>query len=434
MNGGLAGATAAPHLPALRIGPLLSYAALGLPLALLATPLNLFVPKFYAEQTGLSLTLIAAVLFGTRLVDAIVDPVLGSWVDAQKHAGQYWRPIWLAALPLAAGFIALFNPPPGLTGIAAALWLAGSIVLTYIAYSLATVAYQGWGSELASDDSGRARITASREGLGLIGVICAALLQQQFGIDALTLTFIALLVIGLFMLGRHAPRPAGAGGSSTSTNAAHVVGGFRIPLASARFRWLLLVFALNAIVPSITATLFQFFVADRLGLAQHVGTFLALYFLAGAVSMPAWIWLAQRYSLHVLWFAGMLAAIASFVGAYSLGTGDFNAFAVICVLSGLAFGADLALPPALLARVIDANQHRGEREGVYFGLWNFVNKLTFAIAALLALPTLEFLGYKPGGTDAQALAALSFSYAVLPCGLKLLAAALLLVAWRGKRF
>ncbi|MCX5748176.1 MAG: hypothetical protein NT062_37435, partial [Proteobacteria bacterium] len=42
--------------------------------------------------------------------------------------------------------------------------------------------------------------------------------------------------------------------------------------------------------------------------------------------------------------------------------------------------ADLALPPALLARVIDANGHGSQREGAYFGLWNFVNKLTLAVA------------------------------------------------------
>ena len=312
------------------------------------------------------------------------------------------------------------------------VWLAVSISLTAIAYSVATVSYQAWGAELASDDSGRTRLSASREGLGLVGVIAAAVLQQQFGLTALTLIFILTLLLGLYLLGRLAPRPAIATKSAIKSAASHL--GFKIPLASNRLRWLLGVFALNALVPAITATLFQFFVTDRLGMAQHVGSFLALYFLAAACSMPVWIGLAKRFSLHALWLAGMLAAIAAFAFAYQLGPGDRGEFAIICVLSGLAFGADLALPPALLARVIDAGQHRGHYEGSYFGLWHFVNKLSFASAALLALPTLEFLGYQPGSTNPQALAALSFSYAVLPCTLKLIAASLLVIAWRQKRF
>ncbi|HET7773500.1 MAG TPA: MFS transporter [Burkholderiaceae bacterium] len=423
-----AGAAGAAAPGRLGTGALAGYAAFGLPLALLATPVNLFVPALYEQSTTLSLALIGVLLFATRLVDALVDPLLGAWVDAQKRTGQYWRPILLASLPMTAGFIALLNPPAGMGTVAAALWLSGSIVLVYLAYSLATVAYQGWGSELATDDAGRTRVTASREGLGLVGVIVASILFQQAGLPALVGVFVVLMALGLLLLGRFAPRPPAAAGAPADGR--H---GWAVPLASGRVRWLLAIFTLNALAPSITATLFQFFVTDKLGLSQHIGSFLALYFLAGALSMPAWVWLARRFDLQGLWLAGMAASIASFVWAFSLGPGDFTGFAVICLLSGLAFGADLAIPPALLARVIDANQHRGEREGVYFGLWNFANKLVFSLAALIALPLLQSLGYSPGSTAPGPLQALTLSYAVVPCVLKLLAFGLLAAAWRGSR-
>jgi hypothetical protein len=51
-----------------------------------------------------------------------------------------------------------------------------------------------------------------------------------------------------------------------------------------------------------------------------------------------------------------------------------------------------------------------------------------ALAAGLALPMLQLLGYSPGRQDTPALLALSLTYCLLPCGLKLLAGALL---WRG---
>lgn len=52
-------------------------------------------------------------------------------------------------------------------------------------------------------------------------------------------------------------------------------------------------------------------------------------------------------------------------------------------------------------------------------------KLNLALAAALALPLLQALGYTPGTRDAAGLAALSFTYALLPCVLKLMAVALL---------
>jgi glycoside/pentoside/hexuronide:cation symporter, GPH family len=252
------------------------------------------------------------------------------------------------------------------------------------------------------------------------------------GMRALTVLFVLLVVAALVLLARHAPRPAAI--ALRPVIAGNPFAAFLAPLRTARLRWLLAVFALNAIAPAITATVFQFFVADRLGLAGSSGLFLALYFAAGAASMPLWIHLTRRLGLHRVWLTGMLAAVVSFVWAYGLEAGAYGSFAVICTLSGLAFGADLALPPALLARVIDANGHQRQREGAYFGLWNLVNKLCLAVAGGIALPCLEALGYVRGAHDANALDALAIIYAVVPCLLKLAAAALLLVAWRGDRF
>jgi len=236
------------------------------------------------------------------------------------------------------------------------------------------------------------------------------------------------------VLFRSTPRPAPLPAPPATAAAASPYAEFVVPLSTTRLRWLLAVFTLNAIAPSITATVFPFFVADRLGLAEHAPAFLVIYFVAGACSMPLWVRLARRYSLHGVWLCGMVASVAAFVWAWGLAPGAWWPFAAICALSGLAFGADLALPPALLARVIDANGHTGQREGAYFGLWNFVNKLTLAVAGGVALPVLEALGYARGSQATEALAALAFTYALLPCALKLVAAALLLVAWRRERF
>lgn len=58
-------------------------------------------------------------------------------------------------------------------------------------------------------------------------------------------------------------------------------------------------------------------------------------------------------------------------GASQLGSsGDLWAFAAICLASGLALGADLALPAAIAA---DLGERRGQA-GACFGVWNFVAK------------------------------------------------------------
>ena len=98
---------------------------------------------------------------------------------------------------------------------------------------------------------------------------------------------------------------------------------------------------------------------------------------------------------------------------------------VVCALSGVALGTDLALPAALLAGTIAASGDRGRAEGAYFGWWNFATKLNLALAAGVALPLLGLSGYTPGAQDAAALRTLTVAYCLVPCALKLLAATLL---------
>jgi Na+/melibiose symporter-like transporter len=125
----------------------------------------------------------------------------------------------------------------------------------------------------------------------------------------------------------------------------------------------------------------------------------------------------------------MLLAIVSFAGAALLTAGDVAAYTVVCVASGSALGADLALPGALLAGVIQRAGHAGRLEGAYFGWWNFATKLNLALAAGIALPLLALFGYAPGNHAPGALQALVLAYCLLPCLLKAAAAALLYGRW-----
>ncbi|HEX8883024.1 MAG TPA: MFS transporter, partial [Noviherbaspirillum sp.] len=197
------------------------------------------------------------------------------------------------------------------------------------------------------------------------------------------------------------------------------------------------VFAVNGIAGALPATLVLFFVADVLQAPQWSGPLLALYFLAGALGLPLWVRLARRLGRMRAWTLGMLLAAAAFAGAPGIGAGDVQAFALVCLLSGLALGADLALPAALLADIAEADADAevevepGKRQapgaGAYFGWWNLVAKLNLALAAGIALPALAWLGYQPGSTGPDARAALISAYCLLPLLLKLLAATL---AWR----
>ena len=324
-----------------------------------------------------------------------------------------------AAVVLAAGFALLFFPLVRLPS-ALAVWAGVMLVITYAAYSALSVSHQSWGAMLGGDEAQRSRIVAWREGLGLVGVVVASITPVALGLPATTALFFIALFIGWLAWSR-APRPMAKKADQQTQD-----GALWIPLRHAAFRRLLAVFMLNGIASAVPATLVLFFIQDRLQAAPVMEpVFLGSYFVSAALSIPLWLAVVKRIGLAGTWLVGMLLAIAVFAWATQLSAGDTAAFVLVCALSGVALGTDLALPGAMLAGLIQAHGQSGKSEGAYFGWWNFATKLNLALAAGLALPLLGLFGYAPGARDAAALGALVIAYCVLPCVLKLAAAAAL---------
>jgi GPH family glycoside/pentoside/hexuronide:cation symporter len=393
------------------------YGLLGLPLAFVALPLYVFVPNHYAREFGVPLAALGLVLLGARLFDAFIDPLIGRWVDrlfARSTRGVLVFGV-LAAVLLALGFALLLLPPVRAPSAALA-WAAGALAVTYAGYSAVSVAHQSWGAMLGGDEPQRSRIVAWREGLGLAGVLLAAVAPVALGLPATAAVFTALLAAGCWAWSA-SRRPDTAPANAAAPS-------IWLPFSRPAFRRLLGVFMLNGIASAVPATLVLFFVQDRLQAPRSIEpAFLGTYFLSAALSIPLWLVAVKRFGLARTWLAGMLLAIAAFSWAFQLGAGDVVPFLAVCAVSGIALGTDLALPGALLAGVIADAGDRGRHEGAYFGWWNFATKLNLALAAGLALPLLELAGYSPGARSEQALKALTLAYCLLPCVLKLAAAA-----------
>ncbi|HEY0818167.1 MAG TPA: MFS transporter [Rhizobacter sp.] len=401
----------------------LRYGAPGFPLAFVALPLYVALPNHYAAAFGVPLAALGAVLLAARLLDAIVDPWIGRAADAllDRSARAAWLAMAGAAVVLALGFRGLFFPEVATDDTTALLaWCGGLLVVTYLAYSVMSVVHQAWGARLGGNEAQRAGVVAWREGLALCGVLVASVLPSMAGLQASTVVFAAALCVALALL-RHAPAPQWP--ASTAPRS------LRLPLATPAFRRLLAVYLLNGIASAVPATLVLFFIRDRLQAPAYEPLFLASYFAAAALSVPLWVRLVARIGLARSWLAGMGLAVLVFAWAAALSAGDVAAYTAVCALSGVALGADLALPAALLAGVVQNAGHAGRAEGAYFGWWNFATKLNLALAAGVALPALQAFGYAPGTQSAQALSALTIAYCVLPCALKLVAAALLWIYW-----
>ncbi len=408
---------------------LLAYSLTSIPLAMAALPIYVHVPKFYSDVVGLNLIAIGGLLLAARVFDAIQDPLLGYWSDRYRDS-RMGRMLWvMTGTPfLALGMFGLFNPPQWDQSVMA-WWLVAMLFLVYTAFSMVQISYQAYGAEISDHKVERTRVTSWREGLGLVGVFLAAALPeilskqhgQRQGFAEFATIFVPTLFVMVLLTIVFSPRVV----ARTQAASKDALRAMWKPLNNPMFKQLLIIFIFNGIAASIPATLVLFFIDDVIKVPALSAHFLVAYFAAGALGMPLWVMLSAKIGKGRAWFVGMLVSIIAFVWTFTLKSGDTTPFMIICILSGLGLGADLALPPSILADVIDDDDKRGlgRNEGAYFGLWNLVTKMNLALAAGIALPLLALLGYRPGATQsADALLYLAGIYALLPCVLKAFAA------------
>lgn len=403
-----------------------AYAAPAVPLAALYFPVYVYIAPFYAAERGVSLAALGALFIAVRLVDAASDPLMG-WLSDRTRSRFGRRKLWLAvATPLIAISVWMLMVPPPDAGVGhAALWLTA---LT-LAWTVALTPYFAWGAEMSGDYAARAAITGWREGATLVGTMIAAVVYFLAGDAAPGLRAIALFVaIGLPLAVAFAlvaaPEPRDYSRARLDLGAAlAAVAGDRL------FRRLLAAYFINGLANGLPPALFLFFLGDLIG-APDANWLLLVYFGCAILGMPFWAWAARRFSKHRAWSFAMIWALALFAPAALLGEGDLALFTLVSVATGLSLGADLSLPAAIQADVVDADTARtGEqRTGLFFALWSVATKAALAFSGGVALLALDIAGFETGGAnDDAALWTLALLYAVAPAALKLIAVGIM---WR----
>lgn len=402
---------------------LLAYGGLGFPLAVLGLPLLVYLPPFYAGRLAGGAAAVGGLLLLARLADVVSDPLIG-WGSDRLGAGTWRRRLWIAAGQpcLLAGAWWLMRP----SGAVGAGYLLAFSLLAYLGWTLIYLPYVAWGAELSLDYDERTRITVSREGFLALGTLVSIAVPAWVGWHGggagrslAVLLDVLLVSLPAAMVAVFGAVPEAA---RTVRPASDWRRGLALLAANRPFHCLLLAYVCNGMANALPAALFLFFVGGVLGARASAGLFLAVYFVAGVITLPLWLRLSERYSKHRVWCLSMLWSAAVFAFVPFLGRGDTVAYLLVCLFSGASLGVDQALPASIQADVVDEDTAGGggQRTGLYFGLWGMATKLAQALAVGVAYPLLGWAGFHAGAANSTAaLWALSLLYGAFPALIKL---------------
>ncbi len=394
-----------PDASALRRGLLLAYGSLAFPLAAAFIALQVIVPTYYAQFTGLSLTAVGGILLLARLCDSVTDPLVGYWSDQTTTRFGRRKIFMVLSAPLVGVSVwFLFNPDAS----DGAAYLLFWTIAIYIAGTLSIVPTSAWAAELSPDYNQRSRITGTRVGFGLTGTLAALVIPTLFvtneanalgdTLRLITGLVIVTLVAATLWAALRVPDTA-----DTKLPRDSIKSAWTLMLSPNPFRQLLISFLLNAVGNAIPATLFLLFVTYVLKVPDKMGLLLVIYFVSAALAVPFWVGVSHRLGKHRSWSIAIVIACVFFLWTPFLSADTVSWFYVIVVVTGFATGADLALPSAINADVIEWDDLNSgfRRPGLFFALWGTATKLSYALAIGIAFPLLELSGFEAGSDSVE---------------------------------
>jgi len=438
---GSSGAATAQN-PAGRVplGTKLAFGAPSFAGAAMAIPIGIHLTIFYSDVVLVPLGWIALAKALSRALDALTDPVMGWLTDRTRSRWGRRRPYLAVGAPACAiAFCALFGPPAGITPAEATSWLLITYVLYYLFHTVYIIPHYGLGPELTQDYHERSRLYGVQEAFTVCGTMVAAalpgILQDQFGLDPRQSMLLFACVFGTLLtllywnlVARVHERPDF---SNRTPNA--LVPGLRRVMRNRVFRLLLVVYVVGSTtgaIPGMMMPYFTTYVLKPEAPALWLTIFLVVYFGAGFVFLPFWVWFAGRYGKKTAYLVTFVPGILASVSLFFLGEGQLLETGIILAFAGSVFGARLFLGPALQADVIDYDElHTGKRrEAQYGALWAFMTKFTVIPSMSIPLAVLASLGYQPNVEQSEAVTfAIRAIFGLLPAAT---AAIALLVAWR----
>ncbi|MBV9905084.1 MAG: MFS transporter [Alphaproteobacteria bacterium] len=131
-----------------------------------------FLLFFYSQVLGLPPVRASFAIGAALVVDAVIDPVVGTFSDNLKsRLGRRHLLMYTSILPLGLALYLAFTPPAGASENVLFLWLFAFAVLTNMAMSIYVIPWTALYAEFSDDYAERTTIVTYRYALGLAGGI-----------------------------------------------------------------------------------------------------------------------------------------------------------------------------------------------------------------------------------------------------------------------
>lgn len=397
---------------------------------------NLFLVFYYTDILGLSAAAVGTMMLVARVLDAVLDPIVGLTADRTQTRWGKFRPyiLWGAIPYGVAGYLMFANPAVSADG--KLLYAYATYIGMWIAYTAINIPYSALMGVMSPSSADRTSLSTYRfvcafAGALLISSLVLPLINWLGGDDAAlgfrhTMAIFSVVSVGLFFFTflrtRERVQPPPEQDKSLRKDLRDLARNFPwLVLFAVAFLTLTNVGVRNASI----IYYFKYVVGDesRATLFMTLGS---VVFIAGALATKLWLRVCARRTLMIALTIVNALAIGAFFFVPPQQPGVLHA---LNVLANFVAGPTPAIVWSMYADTADYGEWKFGRRatGLVFSGVVFAQKVGLAVGSALLAWLLGWFGFVANASqDAHALLGLKLVFSLIPAAFALCSAAALL--------
>ncbi|HUI70704.1 MAG TPA: MFS transporter [Spirochaetia bacterium] len=388
----------------LSLGTKLGFGVCDLGGNLFFTIMGFYLLNFMTDVARLGAGLAGTAMLIGKICDALTDPTVGYLSDRTRSRWGRRRP-WMfwGAIFLFFTMILQYTNPHIENQVWLFIYMALAYCLLTTAFTMVNIPYGSLTPELTPDFDERTTLNAFRMSFAVVGTfigagvvlkLAGAFASPDTGWTAMATVMGAVMLGTSFITVFTVKEPARAREEATGQQ------GIRATYAAA-FRNRPFVLALSAFALHIGGT----------AVIQGALIFYFKYIYGGGASfefalicllapvlvfIPAWTFISKRIGKKWSYNIGMalviVAVFAIFLFARQAGP---TFFYIVMAVAGVGFSTHYVMPWSIVpdAVELDYAETGVRREGAFYGIWNFMNKVAVAVANVITGWVLAGFGY-----------------------------------------
>ncbi len=383
-------------------------------------------------------------IFIPKILIVFIDPMVGTLSDRLDTPWGRRRPLMLIGGVLASlSILMFFHVPRFGQALPQAAYMSFIVLVGFTGYSLYSVPYLTMASEMASSDQERRKIMSWRVVFMAIGLSISAFaggLVQAIGGGIQGYATMSWIYAGICLSTMLSTVVATSGVATTAGDSERLslMQQVRMVAGNHRYLSLILVSFAQKVAEGIGYGSFAYFCIYVVHQPLSGIGLVVLASTAGQVlAQPLWLKASRRWSGPTLYTVGVLGWCLNLILWLAMKDRSQLWLIPLGLQAGVSAGGFLMVTLGMLSNAMaaDAEETGMNREGVYSGFWLAIEKLAFALGALIVGVMIGLFGFveSSNGVHVTQTPTAILGIAVTYCGVNMLVYLSSILAVRGVR-